>query len=70
MACNQAWLLCGRECEPSGWMAAGHQGQLLGTVNKAWDHSGRHKAVLTPVAEHTSRHPSPPPTNHSPMKPD
>lgn len=70
MACNQAWLLCGWECKPSGWMAAGHRGQLQLTVNKAWDHFGRHKAVLAPVAEHTVRHPSPPPTSYRPTRPD
>lgn len=47
-------------------MAPGQQGQLQGTVNKAWDHSVRHKAVLAPVAEDTARYSLPPPNkSHS-----
>lgn len=37
-------------------------------VNKAWDHSGRHKAVLVPVAEHTARYPFSTPNKPQPKK--
>lgn len=61
---NQVWLLCGWECEPSRWIAAGLQGQLQGQLT-AWDPSARHRAVLAPVAELTSH-----PQETSQMKPD
>lgn len=56
--CNQAWLLCGRECEPSRWIAAGQQGQPQGQLT-AWDPSARRRGVLAPVAELTT-HPKKP----------